>query len=192
MPSPVVTRPLALATALLAVVLALVLATAPLASAGQTCESMTATPAQVSTTQLADSTVCLLNAQRARFGIRPLRINGQLSAAAQRHASDMERRHYFSHVSRDGSTFVERIRRAGYLERASGWFVGENLAWGAGTHRSTPRGIVAAWMNSPPHKRNILDSRFREIGIGVAEGAPRRGVPNVPAATYATSFGTRG
>ncbi len=192
MPSPAVYRPLALAPALLAVVLTLVLLAAPAASAGQSCESMTATPAQVSTTQLADSTLCLLNAQRARVGIRPLRINGQLSVAAQRHASDMERRHYFSHVSRNGSTFVERIRRAGYLKRASTWVVGENLAWGAGAHRSTPRGIVAAWMNSPPHKRNILDSRFREIGIGVAEGAPRRNVFGLPAATYATSFGTRG
>ena len=84
----------------------------------------------------------------------------------------MERRHYFSHTSRDGSDFVQRIRRTGYFKRASTWFVGENLAWGAGPNRSSPRGIVAAWMNSPPHRQNILNSRFREIGIGVVVGAP--------------------
>ena len=124
--------------------------------------------------------------------MRPLRLSSQLSDAARRHAADMERRHYFSHVSRDGSDFVKRIRRTGYFRRAGSWYVGENLAWGAGPNRSSPRGIVAAWMNSPPHRHNILDSRFREVGIGVAVGAPRRSVFGMPAGTYASSFGTRG
>jgi uncharacterized protein YkwD len=173
----------------------LLLSAAPAASAGsgeRSCASGGATPAQASTEQLTDSTLCLLNAQRARRGVRPLRADGRLALAAERHASDMERRHYFSHSSRDGSTFVDRIRRAGYLRRASSWFVGENLAWGAGRNRSTPRGIVAAWMASPPHRANILNPRFREIGIGVAVGAPRRGLGDLPAATYATTFGARG
>ena len=47
-------------------------------------------------------------------------------------------------------------------------------------------------MASPPHRQNILNSRFREIGIGVVVGAPRRNVFGLPAGTYATSFGTRG
>ena len=179
--------------ALLALACVLVLAGSSPASAGtRACASMKATPASASTVQLAESTLCLLNAQRSRYGVRPLRMSQQLSEAARRHAADMERRHYFSHVSRDGSSFVQRIRRTGYLKRAGSWFVGENLAWGAGPNRSSPRGIVAAWMNSPPHRRNILDSRFREIGIGVVVGAPRRGVFSLPAGTYATSFGTRG
>ena len=97
-----------------------------------------------------------------------------------------------SSVARDGSSFVDRIRRTGYFRRISSWFVGENLAWGAGPNRSSPRGIVAAWMASPPHRQNILNSRFREVGIGVVEGAPRRKVFGLPSGTYATSFGTRG
>jgi uncharacterized protein YkwD len=178
---------------LLALACVLVLAASPAASAGtRACASTKATPAQVGTEQLAASTLCLLNAQRARYGLRPLRMSSQLSEAARRHAADMERRHYFSHVSLDGTDFVKRIRRTGYLRRAGSWFVGENLAWGAGPNRSSPRGIVAAWMNSPPHRHNILDARFREIGIGVVVGAPRRGVAALPAGTYATSFGTRG
>lgn len=192
MASVALPRPLR-ALAVFAAGCALALAAAPAASAGaRACPSMKATPAQVSTDQLGDSTLCLLNAQRARYGLRPLKLSEQLSAAAERHASDMQRRHYFSHTSRDGSTFVERIRRTGYFKRASSWFVGENLAWGAGPNRSSPRGIVAAWMASPPHRHNILDSHFREVGIGVVEGTPRRRVFSMPTGTYATSFGTRG
>jgi uncharacterized protein YkwD len=156
------------------------------------CSSGNATPAQVSTSQLADATLCLLNSERSRYHLRPLSANRNLTRAAERHAADMEQHKYFSHVSRNGSDFVSRIRRAGYLRNCSAWFVGENLAWGAGRHRSTPQGIVAAWMNSPPHRANILNGRFREIGIGIALGSPRQIRGNVPAATYATSFGSRG
>ena len=190
--TPVALHRSLLALGAIAVACALAPAAAPAASAGQACSAMRATPAQVSTGQLASSTVCLLNAQRAHYGLRPLRQSPSLSVAAQRHAADMRQRAYFSHTSRDGSDFVQRIRRTGYLRRASNWFVGENLAWGAGPNRSSPRGIVAAWMASPPHRRNILDSRFREIGIGVVQGAPKRTQFSMPAATYATSFGSRG
>jgi len=190
MPSVALPRFLSVLSVLAAACI-LALTAAPAASAGQACASMRATPAQVSTDQLASSTLCLLNAQRARYRLRPLRVSASLSQAAQRHASDMQRRRYFSHTSRDGSDFVQRIRRTGYFKRVSSWFVGENLAWGAGVNRSSPRGIMAAWMASPPHRQNILNGRFREIGIGVVEGSPRRNVYGLPAATYATSFGSR-
>ena len=66
--------------------------------------------------------------------------------------------------------------------------IGENLAWGSG-ERSTPRSIVRAWMNSAGHRHNILNGRFREIGIGVVDSSPvstaNRG------ATYTTTFGSR-
>lgn len=156
------------------------------------CAAKNATPAQVDTEELAQATLCLLNAERGRYQLRPLAANNSLSRAATRHAGDMETRHYFSHVSLDGSNFVQRIKRTGYLRGVSSWFVGENLAWGAGDHRSTAQGIVEAWMQSPPHRANILNGRFREIGIGIVLGAPRQVRGNPPAATYATSFGTRG
>jgi len=181
------------ALAVLALLWALSLASAAPASAGaRACPSVNATPTQVAQNELVRSTLCLINAQRARHRVAPLRMSGQLSAAAQGHAQDMERRNYFSHNSQTGATFVDRIRRAGYLRRASYWTIGENLAWGAGINRSTPLSIVAAWMNSAPHKANMLSSRYTEIGIGVAIGAPRGHVrSSLPAATYATDFGAR-
>jgi uncharacterized protein YkwD len=85
-----------------------------------------------------------------------------------------------------GGSFIDRIRRTGYLRHARRWTVGENLAWG--THRSSaPRAITTMWMNSPGHRANILSPSFREVGIGLALGAP--GANGGSAAPYATEFG---
>jgi uncharacterized protein YkwD len=101
----------------------------------------------------------------------------------------MARRNYFSHDTLGGGSFVDRIRRTGYLSGARSWMVGENLAWGS-QHNSRPSTIMRLWMNSPGHRANILNASFREIGIGVAYDAPVRGGGS-PAGTYATDFGFR-
>jgi uncharacterized protein YkwD len=101
----------------------------------------------------------------------------------------MAKHNYFDHNSLSGATFIDRIRRVGYLAGARSWTVGENLAWGAG-ERATPSAIVQAWMNSPGHRANILSGSFREIGLGVAYDAPVGGGLH-PAGTYATDFGAR-
>jgi uncharacterized protein YkwD len=176
---------LAAAAALSASVLAL--AGAPAASAA-TCGSTSAMPGQVSNAAMANSTLCLVNAERTQRHLHKLKLNRRLSRAAGGHAGDMVRQDYFSHDSLNGASFVDRIRRTGYLGGPRAWIVGENLAWGSGD-RSTPAAIVRAWMNSPGHRANILQRRFREIGIGLAIGAPEN--PEGPAATYATDFGAR-
>jgi uncharacterized protein YkwD len=131
------------------------------------------------------STLCLINAERRARGLRRLKLSRRLSRAARRHSRDMVHRRYFSHWSLSGRTFVDRIRRTGYLRLARRWFVGENIAWGSG-NRAPVRAIVAAWMHSPGHRANILNRSFRQIGIGVALGAPSG---MTPAATYTTDFG---
>jgi uncharacterized protein YkwD len=100
----------------------------------------------------------------------------------------MAERNYFSHQSRDGSSFLDRLRRADYLPSSGAWTVGENLAWGS-DRLATPKEILRSWMHSPAHRANILDRHFREIGIGIVVGAPVGGVAN--AATYASEFGAR-
>jgi uncharacterized protein YkwD len=132
------------------------------------------------------ATLCLLNAERHRHHLRSLRMNGRLALAGKRHARDMVRHDYFAHDALSGQTFVDRIMRTHYVPAASSWFLGENLAWGLRA-KSTPRQIVRAWMASAGHRHNILQSRFREIGIAIVGGAPVRGVRR--AATYATEFG---
>jgi uncharacterized protein YkwD len=132
--------------------------------------------------------VCLINNRRAARGAPRLRINNRLSRAAMWHTHDMVHHRYFGHVSRRGRDVVDRLYGTHYLGGRFSWAVGENLAWGSGK-RGTPRQIVQAWMRSPGHRRNMLDRRYREIGIGVIANGPVR--TEIPAATYTTTFGVR-
>jgi uncharacterized protein YkwD len=67
---------------------------------------------------------------------------------------------------------------------------GENLAWGT-AELATPAAIVGAWMRSPGHRSNILRRTFRDIGLGVVQGAPERGDVGGVAITYVHAFGWR-
>ncbi len=162
---------------------------APPALAEQACPAANATPANAAKREIIRGTLCQLNRERAHNGLRALKLNKRLARAARRHAHDMARRNYFSHDTLGGGSFVDRIRRAGYLEGARTWTVGENLAWGSQGF-SRPRMIMRMWMNSPGHRANILSPSFREIGIGVAYDAPVAG-GGQPVGTYATDFGSR-
>lgn len=94
-------------------------------------------------------------------------------------------RGYFDHQGGDGSRPLDRIRRTGYLRGARRWIVGENLAWGT-EDWSTPRRIVRAWMASRGHRANILQARYREVGLAALAAAP---LPGVQGATQVTEFG---
>jgi uncharacterized protein YkwD len=169
---------------LLAGVAAIALPTAAFACTGQN-DLPTAQNLRVART----ATLCLLNQQRAAHGLRRLHAHTALQSAAQRYAGAMVADGFFGHVSPTGTTLDERIRQGTrYLTRALRWEIGENLAWGAG-ERARPLEIVQAWMASPGHRANILRPAFREIGIGIAPGAPVAGVGG--AVTYANEFGTR-
>ncbi|MFL6262475.1 MAG: CAP domain-containing protein [Thermoanaerobaculia bacterium] len=103
-----------------------------------------------------------VNAERKQAGVAPLRPNPRLDQAAQSHAQDMLARHYFAHESPEGKTVRERARAAGYDWRA----IGENIAEG----QLSVEEVMDTWMHSPPHRRNILDRDFKELGVGLALG----------------------
>ncbi|MEN0013911.1 MAG: CAP domain-containing protein, partial [Solirubrobacteraceae bacterium] len=171
---------------------ALALASATLttgtAMADTPCPGAEATPGTVADTVIQQATLCLLNQQRAAAGETALVEQSTLDAVSTTYSQTMVSGQFFSHVSPDGSTMTSRIQATDYLSGYAAWALGENIAWGSGS-LSTPANIVVAWMNSPEHRDNILDARFREIGIGVALGAP---VPtSAPGATYTTDFGLR-
>ena len=152
------------------------------------CKNASAHPASATNAQIRGATLCLLNKRRAANGARKLRANQRLAKAARAHAADMVRRRYFAHTAPGGVSFVDRIMRQDYVNPGQGWTLGENLAWGS-YQLATPKSIVHSWMASPGHRANILNRKFREIGVGVVTGAPVPDTEN--AATYATSFGTR-
>jgi uncharacterized protein YkwD len=158
--------------------------TAPAPAAAATCAGANADPATTSMKTVKHATICLLNQQRRKHGLKRLKTNGRLSLASQRHSNGMVASKTFAH-----GNFVGRIKAARYLNGSGSWTVGENIAWGSGGLAS-PAEIVRAWMNSPPHRHNILSGKFREIGIGVARGVPVRA--NYDGATYTTDFGRRG
>jgi uncharacterized protein YkwD len=161
-----------------------VLALAVPQAAAASCPGADVNPNDQAISASASATLCLLNAERSDRGVRPLRENAKLDLAASRYARQMADRHVFAH-----GDFASRIKSARYLRGARAWTIGENIAWGS-EDLATPAEIVDGWMHSPGHRANILSRDYREIGLGVATGAPVGGEQN--AATYATDFGARG
>jgi hypothetical protein len=152
------------------------------------CPGADATPAAQGPGPTGAATVCLLNAERAARGLRPLAPQDNLTWASQGFADLMVGRAFFAHETPEGVDLVARLNAARYLGAGvDDWVVGENLAWGQGP-LSTPRAIVAAWMASDGHRENVLSREFDEIGIGVTAGTPLAGPDG---ATYATDFGAR-
>ena len=110
------------------------------------------------TSQLVEQVLALTNAQRQQAGLQPLRMNAQLSVAAQAHSEDMAFNDFFGHVSSNGATIFDRVEQAGY----SYDLAAENVAVGY----TSASAVVQAWMNSPGHRANILYPDLQEIGIG--------------------------
>lgn len=103
------------------------------------------------------------NIHRASAGLPALAENPQLNTAARLKVQDMFARQYFEHVSPTGGNISTLLDGVGYKFIA----VGENLALG---NYENDQALVQAWMDSPGHRANILNARFSEIGVSVAQG----------------------
>lgn len=119
-------------------------------------------PKPPSGTVVARQVLSLVNSERAKAGCGAVRSNTALQRAAQGHSADMAAKDYFSHTSKDGRTFADRIRAAGY----GGGTLGENIAAG----QSTASAVMRSWMASSGHRANILNCAFTGLGIGYAKG----------------------
>ncbi|GIE97898.1 CAP domain-containing protein [Paractinoplanes rishiriensis] len=115
---------------------------------------------------LMSEVVTRTNQQRRANGCGQLGVDRELTVASVRQSLYMARTGVFSHVWRDGTTFVARSHAAGYSQPS-----GENIAWGYRTSEE----VVEAWMNSPTHRENILNCSAHSIGTGVAYG--KNGLP---------------
>lgn len=106
--------------------------------------------------------VDLVNAERAKAGLKPVTLNTELSHMAAVKARDMRDNHYFSHNSPIYGSPFEMMKSFGIQYS----YAGENIAAG----QRTPEEVMEDWMNSPGHRANILNPNFTEIGVGVAKG----------------------
>jgi uncharacterized protein YkwD len=108
---------------------------------------------------LRDQIVEAHNRIRTAAKLHSLSVSKKLQAAAQAHALDMAEHHKMSHRGSRGSILPDRVEAQGYRYRRAG----ENVAAG---HFTVDR-LMKGWMDSPPHKRNILGG-FSQIGVGCA------------------------
>lgn len=114
-------------------------------------------------TLLSSDVIVWTNTYRTQNNLKALSRNSKLDAAAIIKVHDMFERQYFEHVSPSGKNSADLVTGVGYEYL----WVGENLALGI---FSDEKDLVDAWMASPGHRANILNSHFEEIGVGVEEG----------------------
>lgn len=100
--------------------------------------------------------VDLVNAERAKEGLAALTIDKNVEAAALVRAKEIQTS--FSHTRPNGTSFSTALNESSAVYRGAG----ENIAWG----QKTPQEVVAAWLNSPGHRANIMSKSFTKIGVG--------------------------
>ena len=106
----------------------------------------------------------LVNEHRKKNGLSPLTYDWQLARVARYKSQDMKDNRYFSHTSPVYGSPFQMMKSFGISYRSAG----ENIARG----QKTPAAVVDAWMDSPGHRKNILNPSYTHIGVGyVADGS---------------------
>jgi uncharacterized protein YkwD len=114
----------------------------------------------------------LVNRERAKAGLPPVKADPTLEASAQRYAQDMAARGFFAHVDPEGRTLQDRTEASGYFHGSGSgsdpclcairFMVGENLARG----QKTVADVMRDWIASPSHRVTILTFRRPDPRVG--------------------------
>jgi len=100
----------------------------------------------------------LTNAERSKAGLKPFKINNELSKVSRIKSQDMTDKNYFDHNSPTYGSPFDMMKKFGISYKTAA----ENIAKG----QKTPEEVVKAWMNSTGHRANILNSKLDQIGVG--------------------------
>lgn len=144
---------------------------------GSACKRAEEPSVGVTVAKLRESIRCLVNERRATRGARPVAESKNLQKAAQSHTRRMVRTGCLAHRCGDEPNLEERVRDSGYLNGASRWQFAESTGCGL-----SAKAMVANWMAIQFHRVNILEKKFRDVGIGVVQ----RRTPGQCSAGYST------
>lgn len=106
-----------------------------------------------------------INSERRARGLPPYAIDEQLQLVARQHSEDMVKRGYFSHVTPEGMTLRDRLQAAGITAH----WIGENIQRNSRAGEEAVTYAVRWFMQSTPHRKNILHQHYTHIGVGVAQ-----------------------
>ncbi len=106
----------------------------------------------------------LMNAERSAKGLAGLKWSDDVARVARQHSANMAAEKFFSHRGKDGSMVDDRADLFG-IRWAS---IGENIAFMRG-YSDPEKKALKTWLDSPPHRRNLLGQQWSESAIGVAQ-----------------------
>jgi uncharacterized protein YkwD len=145
------------------------------------CKNAQMAPTRVGTKAILKALLCVMNEQRKLFKLKPLKSSKRLAKAALGHTRAMIVGGFFAHQGPSEPALIARLRKVKFVGAA-----GENLGAGAGV-LGTPVAMVDGWMHSPLHRANLLEKRWRAVGIGFLAQYPIKTAAQ-PVATYTTEF----
>lgn len=113
--------------------------------------------------------IAAVNEERQKYGLAVYRLDEQLDRIALAHAQDMIGRDFLAHVTPDGKTLADRLVEGG-VEGVNSR--GENIQRNARPYAQAAEAAVAWFMNSAPHRFNLLHEQYHQMGVAVVEGPP--------------------
>ena len=161
----------------------------PAPAAAAQCSGADNSPKALSAKRASQLVICLVNKERRERGMSSLGKVEKLARAARGHTAHMKRSDCFAHTCPGEPSLTGRLSKADYLPCNCSWEAGENIAWGAGSSKGSPRAVVQAWMKSSEHRARILDGSYQDVGVGFRHGSPFGG--SKKQATYTLDFGAK-
>lgn len=150
------------------------------------CPHANARPHTTSLANLRTAMRCLVNKKRAKHNLHKLKDNARLARTAKGHTRVMLNKDCFKHRCPGEPGLRKRMKRSGYLKGAKAYYYAEDLGFAR-----TPKRMIGHLMRDPYNRGNILNGDFRDIGVGVGWGAPKKSRDDRKFATYTILFAWR-
>ena len=150
------------------------------------CAHADDTRAQASLSELAKATVCLINRERADRDKHRLDDNAKLRTAAKGHTETMLKKDCFKHRCPDEPSLDRRLRKSGYLRHAVSWRYAEDIGCAL-----RPRRMVELFMRDKFNRRNLINAKYRDVGVGTGRGVPSKCNDNESMSTFTVVSASR-